>query len=374
MKKVQSFIVFVISTLTILISCNKDGLVDKPRPGNPGGNPGPGNPDSGYLVKVKATITIGDILYDSIPAELQITSWDSNNISHQKNLSLTPGTNNIALIKAHKKYKLTLTKWGVTDEITFNKGEIPEGTVIGLGATATPKKIKVEESYLLVEGAYRPDSKIIYSYGANGLLSQYEFFQKKPQHSDLKLYHKDVYTYSGTKVDEILRFDSSGQNIGRTEFTYNASGKITNMLQASNSGQTGAAVEYSASNGYNNIQIDYLYSNGNALEYKMKFKGGNLVQDAGLSSRGGGETGTYSYDFNINPYAHMNMPNIYLSNLSKNNLIGQSKSYSGSIPSRVPYKFEYTYDDNGYPVQLLTSYTSYTTGEHLYLMKTIYRY
>jgi hypothetical protein len=70
----------------------------------------------------------------------------------------------------------------------------------------------------------------------------------------------------------------------------------------------------------------------------------------------------------------MNMPDIFLSNISKNNLISQQKSYSGSIPSGVPYKFEYTYDGEGYPTELIKSFKSYPTDEHLYKIKTVYHY
>lgn len=70
----------------------------------------------------------------------------------------------------------------------------------------------------------------------------------------------------------------------------------------------------------------------------------------------------------------MNAPDLYLSRLSKNNMISQQKGYSGSIPSAEPYKFEYSYDNEGYPVELEKSFKSYATGEHLYKVKTIYTY
>ena len=105
----------------------------------------------------------------------------------------------------------------------------------------------------------------------------------------------------------------------------------------------------------------------------MKIKGGNKFEDS-ATSLNGGESGTYQYDFNINPYAHMNIPNIYLSNLSKNNLVAQEKSYSGAIPSSEPYKFEYQYSEDGYPTELVKNFKNYLTGEHLFKIKTIYTY
>ena len=106
---------------------------------------------------------------------------------------------------------------------------------------------------------------------------------------------------------------------------------------------------------------------------KFKFRPVRNKKPA-ISSTGGGEAGTYKYDFNINPFAHMNMPNIFLSNLSKNNLIEQQKNYSGNIPSAEPYKFEYTYDADGYPVELVKHFKNYRTGEHLFKIKIVYTY
>ena len=61
-------------------------------------------------------------------------------------------------------------------------------------------------------------------------------------------------------------------------------------------------------------------------------------------------------------------------NLSKNNLIEQQKNYSGNIPSAEPYKFEYTYDADGYPVELVKHFKNYRTGEHLFKIKIVYTY
>lgn len=106
----------------------------------------------------------------------------------------------------------------------------------------------------------------------------------------------------------------------------------------------------------------------------MKFKDGNMVADNGLSSTGAAEGGTYTYDHNINPYHQMNWPDMYFRNHSKNNRTVQNKGYGGNIPSSVPYKTVYTYDADGYPSQVVKSYKSYATGEHLYDEKTEYIY
>lgn len=376
MLLIEIFLVLAV----MLTACKKESI--SPDGGIPGGgsakpgnqNPGQNKPDSGYKVKVKATITIGDIMYDSIPASLQIATWDTNNVLHQQQVVLKSGANEISLPRTHIRYQLKLSKWGITDEMTFTKAQIQEGTLIGLGGTKAAKKLRLEEGYLLAAGSYRPDSKTIYSYDANGGIKEIAYYQKRPEHSDLKLYHSDVFVYSGKMVAKINRFDENGTKVGVTDFIYSAQQKVTNILQKMYDQQTGAAIEYSYSHAVGDIDIYYVFKNGNTMHYNMKFKSGNKIQDIATTSLGKTESGAYVYDFNINPFAHMNIPNLFLSNLSKNNMVGQQKSYSGDIPSGEPYNFEYSYDAEGYPTELVKSYKSYTTGEHLYKTKTIFTY
>jgi hypothetical protein len=382
MKKITPLLIELTFVLTLfLTACSKETISHNPA--NPNGhsqNPGnqnpaqPNKPDSTYTIKVKAAITIGDLLYDSIPAGLQVISWDSNNLVHQREINLTPGANEISLPRAHTRYKLKLTKWGISDELSFTRNEIQEGTVISLGGTKAAKKLRLEESFLLAAGSYQPNAKTIYSYNGTGNVKQIDYYQKRPQHSDLKLYHSDVFEYAGNRAVKINRYNESGVKVGVTEFTYNSQAILTNIHQKSYDQETGAAIEYSHTGTNANIDIYYLFDNGNTMTYNMKFKGGNKIQDAASTSLNKVEAGVYGYDTNVNPFAHMNMPNLFLSNSSKNNLVSQQKTYSGSIPSGEPYKFEYRYDGEGYPTEMIKGYKSYITGEHLYNIKTVYTY
>jgi hypothetical protein len=374
-----SFFIFVM----LFVSCKKDDIVQSPNNGNPPGqgtnnpnNPGNGQtiPDSVLILKVKSVIKIGEIAYDSIPASLQIKSWDSNQVVHQTMVNLVAGTNDVRVNKSHIKYELKLSKWGIDDSKTLTRQEVNTATVIELGGSKAAKKLRMEEGYLFAGGNYRPDSKSVYEYNSNGTINRIDYYQKRPQHSDLKMYFQDMFIYSGKKVQKINRLDENGTKVGVTEFTYNAGGSVVNIHQKSYDQETGAVVEYTPGLSNGNIEIDYLYSNGNTMVYKMIFRGGNKVEDIATSSRGGSEGGTYHYDTNINPFAHMNMPNIFLSNLSKNNLINQQKYYAGSIPSGVPYRYEYQYEADGYPKELVRSFKSYLTNEELYKIKTIYTY
>jgi hypothetical protein len=330
--------------------------------------------DSFFKIKVKAVFQVGNILYDSIPAALTVTTWDSSGQVNSRAIDLLPGTNVISVIKAARKYQLKIQKWGTTDERLIDRTEINEETVFSLGGSRQAKKLRLEEDYLLVSGSYVPDGKVIYTYHPDGLINKVEYYQKKPEHSDLKNYFTDFFSYAGNNVSKIVRKDANLSTVGFTDFTYGEQHKVTNIHHKIYDTEIFAAVDYSYSGPDAWITIDYLYNNGQAMEYKMTFRRGNKVEDAAVSSTGSREGGTYQYDFNVNPYAHMNMPDLYLSNLSRNNLTKEDKGYGGNIPSNVPYKFEYQYDQDGYPIQVIKSYKSYATGQELFKIKTVYSY
>lgn len=336
--------------------------------------PQPNEGTETFKVKVQAVITIGSITYDSIPARFRIRSWDANNVLHEKDTLLAAGVNTLGMPKDHIRFEFAVDKWGIMDSIRLEKDQVDAQVVYTLGGQKDARKLSKEESFLEVMNTYQPSSKALYSYNAIGL-DKVEYFQKKPQFADLQFTYRHQYSYSFSTVSRIDVYDSANIAVGFTKFTYNPQGtKVTNMHQKSYDVETFAAVDYGVSIGAAEITIDYLYNNGHSMEYRMKIKGGNKVEDQALSSTGGGEGGTYAYDFNINPYAHMNMPNMFLSNLSKNNVINQQKNFGGSIPSVVVYRIEYKYDQEGYPTEVVKYYKGYQSDEHLYKIKTVYSY
>ena len=325
-------------------------------------------------IKLQAVIRVGDIIYDNIPALFKLSSWDSKGIVSEKDTLLTGGVNEVFLPKSGVKYQFKLSKWGVSDEMTLNKDQISETAVYTLGGAKSPKKLRLEEQFTFTQAGYMPSGKTIYSYDPYGNLKKIEYYDKLPQFSDLRLAWSKVYVYSNDKLSKINYTNDQGTQVGYLELTYNTEGtKIIKMKEVNYDQVTNAQVGYQFLSGYARINFKYTFSNGNTMDYFQKIIGGNRIEDS-ATSPGGGESGIYQYDFNINPFAHMNMPNIYLSNLTKNNLVNQKKTYSGSIPSAEPYKFEYSYDNEGYPKELIKSFKNYLNGDHLFKIKTVYSY
>ena len=382
MKKISVLALQAFAVILLFTACSKDVLDRIPGkdPDGPGNkpdttlNPGPRPvPVDSFELKVKAVINVGSITYDSIPAILYFTSWDSNMVVHQTQLQLKPGVNSVRVPKSHVKYRLQMSIWGISDERELQAAEFVPGSILIMGGSKAPKKLVREESFLWIQDKYYPESKTIYRYNGDQLAGM-DHFKKYPQHMDLQPSNHKVFNYAGNQVESISLFDSSGKRVGITEFIYDAQGRVVNMQQDSYGNKTYGSAEHHLVNGSGELILDYLYDNGHAMEYKMKFVDGNKVEDAARTSTGGAEGGRYNYDHYINPYIHLNIPDLYFSYASKNNLTAQQKGYGGNIPSGVPYKYEYSYDAEGYPVELVKSFKNFITGEHLYKTRTVYTY
>lgn len=348
-----------------------DGPVNKPDTTlNPGKVPLPAD---SVDIRIRASVKIGTLTYDSIPSILSLTSWDSNLVAHQREISLMPGTNIIRAPKSHIKFRFGISVWGITGERVLARNELDKDLPIILGGSKAPKKLRREESFRYIQGSYLPDAKTEYIYEADKLIRM-EHFRKYPQHSELHPSNSKDFKYNAGLVEAVYLLDSSGKRVGITEFFYDGQGRVVNMKQDSYGNQTYGSAASNVVDGNGELVLDYLFDNGHAMEYKMTFSGGNKIQDAAKTSTGGTEGGRYSYDHFINPFAHLGIPDLYFSYASQNNLTGQQKGYGGNIPSAVPYKYDYRYDADGYPVELVKSYRNFISGEHLYKIKTVYTY
>lgn len=328
-----------------------------------------------FRIRVRTVISNGDVVYDSIPATLRITTWDERNEWSNREMQLEPGTNEIMLPKAATKFKFQVWQWGHNDEMTLLKKDADTNTVYTIGGSRAAKKLKSELVYTLVFGAYRADSKSDYSYGANGKLSKITYYLKRKDGTPYIAF-TDMFNYADDKVETIVKSDENGMPVGTTLFRYDGQGKVVSMKQkANNANEINAAVTYMPLTGSHMIQINYKYSDNNSELYNnMTMTGGNMVKMEAASTNYSSELGHYQYDFKINPHANMGWPDLYLSRQSKNNVIGQQKSYSGNYPTADPYKFDYKYDDYGYPTEVIKSYKSPVTNQHLFITKTVYNY
>jgi len=342
----------------------------------PADNPPP-TPIPSVKIKIKPMIKIGDVTYDSIPVNFTWITWDATGkmIATSK-IALPAGTNEVTLPANAYKYSLQVERWGIHDEIELLKTNLQEGTVYSLGGSKAAKKLKSELIYNWVNGAYVSHSKNAYEYDAGGKLSQILYYLRRADNTPyISLTDKFIYNSSG-RVERIKRYDSSNNLVSENVFDYDAQGRIYRLSQTADESYTSGHVTYSAATGPGsyNMSIRYSYTQPLTMTYNMTYKRGNKVQDAAIASNYSNESGTYQYDFNINPYIHMNWPDLFLSHQSKNNMVAQQKAFASVQPTAVPLGFNYTYDADGYPKELVKTYFSYPGNIYMYTTKTVYNY
>ncbi|ANE49746.1 hypothetical protein [Flavisolibacter tropicus] len=338
---------------------------------------GPTPPDQGnpfFKIKLRAYAQIGDIYYDSIPATVKLTILNNYGPVTQKTLDLTAGTNEIEIPKAAHSYTFEFSKWGINSTMVLNHEQVREGEVYGIGGKMAPKKIKQEMVYRLVNGLYVPERKVEYNFYSDGHLHRIDYYDRQ-DNGQPQLVRYEFFAYNtDNKITRIVQYSPKDVFLVNTEFLYDIMKRPYAIEHTENGVVTNAFVTYYQTPGRNNAHIKYSYShNSNTMDYNQIYEKGNLVESS-VAANQSGQKGLYQYDFNINPYIFIGRPDLYLSNQSKNNLVSQQQQYTGSYPNAYPYQSDYTYDNNGYPKEVITVYLSPATNSHSYTLKTVYTY
>lgn len=327
-----------------------------------------------YLnLKAKLKILLGDVLYDSLPGRLSIDATDAQNNHWVRTIDLGKGVTTLRVPAQYVQYTFRSSKWNVPIERSFSRAALSEHFLVNLEGFKAPKQLVREVSFLELASGLREESRTEYSYGGNNKLSGIRYFQRLPQYANLQLQHVYAFRYSGGQLDTISRYAPDNTRNGFTAFSYTGA-KITGMHNKSFDQQTYAAVEYTGTALNPRITIDYLFSNGNSMLYRMDYSSGNKVSERTQSSTGAAQTAVFGYDDNINPYHQLGYPDLFFTNSSINNRVLEQANYGGSFPSVIPYKFEYSYDADGYPAFLYVSYKGFTSGQHLYRIKNVFSY
>ncbi|MGF1924626.1 MAG: hypothetical protein ACQUHE_10645, partial [Bacteroidia bacterium] len=206
----------------------------------------------------------------------------------------------------------------------------------------------------------------------NGKLGKIEYWLKRADNTPYISMH-ERFEYAGTSVQKVVGYNEQNQVSATTSFQYDYQGRVINIVKEENGAQTTARVGYFH---YERpeITIDFDFPGAMDMAYYADHRGGNTMTSTAKRTNGDTETGTYEYDFNINPYRHMNWPDLFLSHSSKNNLVLQRKQYMYSYPINEPYSYSYTYDADGYPTSLITKFKNYLTGKHVFSTKKIFTY
>lgn len=323
-------------------------------------------------IKIKAIMQIGSVTYDHIPASLRITTWNDKGEMTTTYGSLNAGVNEVQVLKSAAKFEFLVSKWGTNEAITIERQDIDENTIYILGGSKEAKKLSSERVYKIVDGRDVADTKTDYFYDHTGKLIKIDYWTKKPDNSNY-FSMADWFIYDADRLVKIKRINvSDNSTLKETLFTYNAQGKMTNMVEKANGFETAGAITYLPAQ--QKIGIHYNLASGHTLNYNMDFDKGNVIFSTAANSNSSFEQGRYSYDTNINPYHHMNWPTLFMEHSSKNNVTSQQKQFNGSYPTVTPYSFMYKYDADGYPVEVIKNYMSYPSGNFAFSTKTVFVY
>lgn len=368
MRKVISRMVFLVAiTATTLTACKKDkDAVPAPPP----------PPQGEYAVKVKAAITVGDVVYDSIPATFTITSWDRSGVMHQRDVQLAAGTQTVYLPKAHTKYRIRLAKWGLTDERTFLNSEVNETTTYVLGGSKAAKKLKEEMHYSYENGSFQPQLKRAFVYDNGGRLRDVQNYGNMDggATANLELYSIDRFLYDGNKLEQIMTLDQQenlNSLLGFNMFTWTTQGKLAHIRYGNDVEQSTCRIFHpDGQNGTDWIHIEYFLNDittGGRVE--LKFKDGNRVEEKTQMPNYPVATRTYTYDAGINPYVFLKWPTMNFAYDSKNNVVEEAYSNVSIRMERT-----YTYDADGFVKEVVRKEINTTTGEVRGMSKIVYTY
>lgn len=340
----------------------------------------PSQPEMDKRIFIRTLIRVGEVVYDSIPVQLIVRSWDAKEIVDYRIHSLPAGTQPVYLPSNAVRYQLSVSKWGIKDELQLTKATVQENAVYDMGGAVAAKRLTSVTEAKIVNGVSTPLTKTDFQYLANGEIKQRLVWAKK---ADLSTYlsSKDVFEYTNGNITGVRSFDTEDNLVKTLAVRYNNLGRVTQLEEKAGNKLTKVNATYipleTRSGTMQDYRIDVQYSLENGLYtdyYSRTMRGGSVLVDSYVSHNGGKEEGIYNYDTAINPYVHLRLPERTFSQYTRHNLAVVWKTWSGGRPENEPYDYKYTYDADGYPKEQIVKYRSSQTKSDTYSTRTVFTY
>ncbi len=329
---------------------------------------------NGITVNLQTRITVGSLVYTPTVMNLTLITVLENGDRQERAIVHNSLEDELRVKEDAVRYEISGLIWNVPVKVSVTRQELLANNEILLEAEKSRKWLSMEETYLEVLGSWQNDSKTIYQQRADGQLGEVIYYQKKPQSRELQFIFSDKGVFAGNQLIGVDRIDPANKKVGETRYEYGANGRITHILQTMYGQTTTSVIEQGISTEGAVTDVYMLLDNGHTIHYAATFNNGNKVSYTAASSKGASENARFFYDEKINPRATNKLfPDMYLTNVSKNNMAHRELGTVGSIPTAVPYKYEYIYNEDGYPDVLYTYYQSYG-GEHQFRKKTVFTY
>ena len=358
MRKTLVDIVTKISVVAVLMTAcsKKDGITEPPL------QPVPPIDKGSLPIYLKAAITVGDVVYDSIPATFTITTWNVNGVAHRKDTALNPGAQVIYLPKDASRYSLKLQKWGVTEEKMLNKADVTEGALYQLGGRKEAKRLQWVNEYKFENGTFSLSAKQHFEYDAEGRINEVHAYAPDPNDGALRSHSSDLFLYGRNELWVNHTSKKDGTLWYNSAYTFDAQGRT---IQSKHRYRT---ENHIYTNQYTNEGIVMMAGQNaadpNGSRIALRFTGGNRVEEKTIIPGYTTTVKNFRYDFNINPFAVIKMPSLYFEHSSRNNVVAEGWEGSDKLI------YEYKYDADGYVTEVISK----SQNNGLLHGKTVYTY
>ena len=328
------------------------------------------NGNSDVLIKTNVKIEIGDVLYENVDAQIRVSGYDSyNSLQWTKDFDFTgPDDNVLAIQDGYHHYSIELLdKWGIHDmqtDITAQAiwdgradGPLPVTYVLAGSKNAKKLSSYITSSEVDAPGGgtvFRPESRVLYHYNASDDLEHINHQSYNSQTSQFEETSLDVFTHQGAVVSHITTY-LFGKLYSDYDYQYGVENKIAFTMHFN---KEMVLTQSSAINEANDHMIvSYSLSNGNAFKYEFDILLKNIASDKTTQSSQHCHYGNFQYDKNINPFRHLGYNDFDFQNWSANNKVTEDVHYLAcGFPTLIPVSHSYTYDQDGYPVEKITTY------------------
>ncbi len=328
-------------------------------------------------VSVKVELQVGNILYLDVDTKVRVSGFTSDNQLQwtQEYAYVGPSANELEIKKGYHHYEFAINHWGITDKQTISGEHLIEGsagevpTTYVLGGARQAKKVSHFINY--IERAdptewgktyLDPQSKIEYEYRVDGKPSKMKIYGFVDSLNTFVEQRYFLFTYTGERLSKL-----AGYHLGHITpyiedfYTYQNDGNVSKIQEVNYA--AGVTSEVNITYNYTDrlIRAAYTFSNGGSFEYEFNYIYKNITKDKTTRFGGLCNTGTYTYDKNINPLAHLGYLDYNFRNYSINNKIAENVNYVGcAFPTYIPEAIEYKYDSEGFATEQKTRYKSST--------------
>lgn len=224
-----------------------------------------------------------------------------------------------------------------------------------------PKTVQLDyftEAFDMPGLGFQPQSKTSYEYDNTGKLTRYRFFGFEPTASTLIEQRHFDFTYTDGNLEKIEGFltDATTPYI---KYTYQYNGaKVAKITENNYAAGINSEAVFSSPTS-TSIKVAYTFSNGGSFEYEFVTDGLNIVSDKTTRGAQLCSDGEYTYDQHPNPFKTLGYVDYLQLNVSSNNRLTEEVNYVGcAFPTLIPESYEYTYNSDGYPVEVTTKYKS----------------